>query len=103
MPDMILQHVDGLMVERIHSLAKARQWSINEVLLYALRKGMGISTAQPFSESLLDPRALTEIGGDWAANEKGVFQEALRALAQRSATQLAPENIRGVESAVGAE
>ncbi|WP_254425104.1 hypothetical protein [Rhodanobacter sp. B04] len=92
-----------MLAERIHSLAKARQWSVNEVLLHALRKGMDISTVQPFSESLLDPHALTEIGSDWEANEKGVFQEALRALTQRSATQFAPENIRVAESAPGAE
>jgi hypothetical protein len=100
---MILQHVDTLLAERIKSLARERQWSINDVLLYALRNGLGISAAQQFSETLRDPQALTVLGGHWEAEERGVFQEALCALAQARPTQLAPENIRVGESAVGAE
>jgi hypothetical protein len=102
-PDMILQYVDSLLTERIHSLARERQWSINEVLLHALRKGMDLSTTQPLSESLRDSEALTELDGHWEVEERGVFQEALRALTQTRATQLAPENIRSGESVVGAE
>jgi len=103
MPDMILQHVDTLLVERIHALARDRQWAINDVLLYALRNGLGISAAQQFSESLRDPQALTELGGHWEAEEKGAFQEAMRALAQTRPTQLAPESVRVGGSVVGAE
>lgn len=103
MPDMILQHVDTLLVERIHSLARDRQCAVNDVILHALRNGLGISAAQQLSETLREPQALTEFGGQWEAEEAGVFQEALRALAQTRATQLAPENIRERESAAGAE
>jgi hypothetical protein len=102
-PDMILQHVDGLLVERIKALARDRQWSINEVLLYALRNGLGMSAAQPCSESLRDPQALAVLGGHWEAAEQGAFQEALHALAQTHPTQLAPERIRSDGSVVGAE
>ena len=103
MPDMILQHVDTLLVERIHALARDRQWAVNDVLLYALRNGLGISAAQQFSESLRDPQALPELGGHWEAEEKGVFQEAMRALAQTRPTQLAPESVRVAGSVAGAE
>lgn len=102
MPDMILQHVDSLLAERIKSLAKERQWSINDVLLHALRNGLGISAAQHFSESSRDPEALTVLEGHWEATEKVVFQEALRALAETRPTQLAPESIGYVESAAAA-
>ena len=61
MPDMILQHVDTLLVERIHALARDRQWSINDVLLHALRNGLGISAAQEFSESMREPQTLTQL------------------------------------------
>ena len=94
MTDVILQHVDSLLLERIKALAKERRCSINDVLLQALRNGLGISAAQQFSETLRDPEALTILGGHWDDAETGVFQEALCALAQAPATQLAPENIR---------
>lgn len=100
---MVLQHVDGLLVERIRSLAKERQCSINEVMLHALRRGLGISAAQRFSESLRDPDALAVPDGDWGDVEQGVFQEALRALAQTRPTQLAPERIGYGDGMAGAE
>jgi hypothetical protein len=100
-PDMILQHVDSLLAERIKTLAKNRQCSINDVLLHALRNGLGMSGAQQLSETLRDPQ--TTLDGHWEASEQGVFQEALRALAQTRPTQLAPESVRFEGSAAGAE
>jgi ribosome biogenesis protein Tsr3 len=100
---MILQHVDSLLAERIKARARARQCSINEVMLHALRNGLGLSAEQHFSENLRDPEALTALDGDWEAAEQGVFQEALRALAQTRPTQLAPESINYGEAASGAE
>jgi len=102
-PDMILQHVDSLLVERIRSLAKERQCPINDVMLDALRNGLGISAAQEYSETLRDPQTLMVLSGHWEANERGVFEEALHALAGTTATQLAPENTRVEEPAAGAE
>lgn len=103
MPDMILQHVDSLLAERVRAMARDRQWSINEVLLHALRNGLGMSAAQQFSEGLLDPQALMQPGDHWEAAEQGAFQEALRALAQTHPTQLAPETIRSEDSGTGDE
>ncbi len=102
LPDGILQYVDNLLVERVNALARDRQWSVNDVLLNALRSGLGMSAAQQFSETLRDPQALMVLGGQWEAEETGAFQEALRALAQTSPTQLAPETIR-VGTSTGAE
>lgn len=103
MPDMVLQHVDGLLVERIKALAKERQCTINDVLLDALRNGLGVSVAPGLSEILRDPQTLAMLGGQWDAEEQGVFEEALHALARTSPTQLAPENTRGKDSVSGAE
>ncbi|HEY8682813.1 MAG TPA: hypothetical protein VIM06_06535 [Rhodanobacter sp.] len=100
---MILQYVDSLLAERIKSLAKERQWSINDVLLHALRNGLGMSAAQEFSETLRDPEAPTVLNGHWEAEEKTVFAEALHALARTRPTQLAPENTRCTASMAGAE
>jgi hypothetical protein len=103
MTDMIVQHIDSLLVERIKSLAKERQCSVNDVLLSALRNGLGISAAQEFSESLRDPQVLTVLSGNWDSEEKVVFEEALRALAKTRPTQLAPESVRAGESISDAE
>jgi hypothetical protein len=100
---MILQHVDSLLAERVRAMARDRQWSINEVLLHALRNGLGMSAAQQFSEGLFDPQALMQPGDHWEAAEQGAFQEALRALAQTHPTQLAPETIRSEDSGTGDE
>lgn len=102
MPDVILQHVDSLLVERIKSLAKERQCTINDVMLDALRNGLGTSAPQEFSENLRDPQTLLVLGDHWEADERGIFEEALHALVQTPATQLAPENTRDDESEDGA-
>lgn len=103
MADVIVQHVDTLLVERIRALARERQWPVNDVLLHALRNGLGISAAQQFSETLRDPDAPTVLTGHWATEERSVFQEALFALARAPATQFAPESIRVEGAARGAE
>jgi hypothetical protein len=79
-PDILIHHIDSLMAERIKSLAKQRQWSINDVMLNALRHGLGMSAAgHIFTETMLDPGNLV-LGGHWDAREKAVFQEAVQAL-----------------------
>ena len=103
MPDLILQHVDGVLAERVKALAKERQCSVNDILLQALRVGLGMSVAQQYSESCRDPHTLSALEGHWEAAERGVFEEALQALAQTHPTQLAPENIRFQDPPSGAE
>ena len=94
MPDLVIRHIDSLMAERIKSLAKDRQWSINDVVLHALRHGLGMSeSSNIFAETLLDPGAMTVLSGQWDAREKQAFQEALQALASAPSEQLAPANI----------
>jgi hypothetical protein len=102
-PDLIVHHVDGLLAERIAALAKLRQCSVNDVLLDALRSGLGMSVAQQYSESLRNPNTLTVLDGHWEAAERGAFQEALLALARTQPTQLAPESIRYDKPDSGAE
>jgi hypothetical protein len=103
MTDMILHHVDSLLTERIRSLAKERQCSVNEVMLRALRNGLGMSVAQEFSESSRDSESLADLDGDWEAAEQRIFREAISALAQARATQFAPENLLYKARVSGAE
>ncbi len=100
---MIIHYVDGLLAERIAALAKLRQCSVNDVLLDALRGGLGMSVAQEYSESLRNPNTLRTLDGHWEAAERGAFQEALQALTKTRPTQLAPESIRYDEPDSGAE
>ena len=89
MPDIVIRHIDTLMAERIKTLAKERQWSINDVVLNALRYGLGMNAAgQAFTETMLDPANLV-LGGQWDAHEKAAFQEAVQALSVARPTRLA--------------
>jgi len=94
MPDLIIKHIDNLMAERIKTLAKERRWSINDVVLHALRHGLGMTEGSNiFAETLLDPGAMTVLSGQWDAKEKAAFQEAVQALTQVPSEQLAPGNL----------
>ncbi|WP_333681436.1 hypothetical protein [Dyella sp.] len=88
MPDLMIRHIDRLMAERIKLLAKTRQWSINDVVLQALRQGLGVSEGNLLAETALDPNDLS-FAGNWNANERAAFQEAMQALAMARPEQLA--------------
>jgi hypothetical protein len=103
MPDMIVQHVDVLLVERIRALAKERGCPVNDVMLQALRHGLGAAAQQEFSQSLRDPQALAVLSGQWDAQEQAAFEQALQALAAAQPTQLAPESLRAAPPPEGAE
>ena len=92
MPDLVIRHIDSLMADRIKALAKERQWSINDVVLHALRHGLGMAATNLFAETMLDPGELTTLAGQWDAGEKAAFQEAVQALSRTKPTQLAPSN-----------
>lgn len=99
MPDLVIRHIDNLMAERIKALAKDRQWSINDVVLHALRHGLGMSSSNVFAETMLDPGDLTTLGGQWDAKEKAAFQEAMQALSRAPTASLAQgPNVLGDES-----
>lgn len=88
MPELVLRHIDELMAERIKALAKERHWSINDVVLHALRHGLGMSAAgQILTETTLDPGNLV-LSGQWNLTEKAAFQEAVQALSMARPTPL---------------
>lgn len=96
-PDLVVRHIDNLMVERIKALAKARRWSINDVVLHALRHGLGLADgAQPFTENLIDVDAVV-LGGHWDAAERAAFHEAIQALSVAPPGQLAGVGIEGFD------
>ncbi len=88
MPDLVVRDIDTVMAERIKTLAKDRQWSINDVVLQALRQGLGLHQAShPFAETLLDADSVV-LSGHWDAAERAAFHEAVQALSVAPASQL---------------
>jgi len=87
-PDIVVRHIDEAMAERIKTLARERRWSINEVVLHALRHGLGMSPGDVFSELMLEPGDIARLTGAWDAQEQAAFQDALFALAHASPDDL---------------
>ncbi len=80
MPDIVIRHIDKAMAERIKALARDRQWPINDVILHALRYGLGMG-GDAFGAYEHEFRSVAELGGTWDADEAEAFQKALDALA----------------------
>lgn len=97
MPDFVIRHIDNLMAQRIKAMAKERQWSINDVVLHALRHGLGMASGRLLAENLFDQESLAALGGQWDAAEQAVFQEAMQALASAREERLVP----AAENALG--
>ena len=90
MPDLVIRHIDHLLAERIQSFAKAQQWSLNEVLLHALRRGLGVAENGQQAETLVDADELAMLAGAWNPAEQAVFRETVQALSTARGDQLLP-------------
>lgn len=87
MPDVVVRHIEDAMAERIKTLARERQWSINDVILHALRYGLGMG-GDVFGSHEQEFRSVAHLGGTWDASETAAFQEALEALAAAEPEQM---------------
>lgn len=87
MPDIVVRHIEEAMAERIKSLARERQWSINDVILHALRYGLGMS-GDVFSSHEAEFRSVAQLTGAWDDSETAAFKDALDALAATEPDQL---------------
>lgn len=85
MPDIVVRYIDDDVAERIKTLARDRQWSINDVILHALRYGLGMG-GDPFFRHEAEFRSVAQLGGTWDADEAAAFEEALDALASTRAS-----------------
>ncbi|MEW9571499.1 hypothetical protein ABQJ54_07035 [Rhodanobacter sp. Si-c] len=90
MPDLVIRHVDHLLAERIQAFAKNHQWSVNEVLLHALRRGLGAAENGLQTETLIDTDELALLAGQWNAAEQAVFRETAQALSTARSDPLVP-------------
>jgi hypothetical protein len=86
-PDIVVRHIDEALAERIKELALARKWSLNDVILHALRHGLGMASSDPFSGREVEFGR--QMGTGLSAGEDRAFSEALAALADVPAGQFA--------------
>ena len=78
MPDILVRHIDDAMAERIKAIAREREWSINEVILHAMRHGLGLSE-DTMRRELHD---IAHLRGTWEPTETTAFRLALEAFEQ---------------------
>jgi hypothetical protein len=75
-PDFLIRGIDSELAERVKNLARDRNWALNDVMIYLLRKALGLvegdNVAQPH-------RDIAQLGGTWAPEESQAFREALSA------------------------
>jgi hypothetical protein len=76
MPDFVLRGIESALAERIKSIARERNWSINDVILYLVKVGLGEAEEFPVEHVARD---IAHLGGTWAPDESSAFRQALEA------------------------
>ena len=83
MPDFTVRGIDIATAERIKEIARARNWSINDVALDLLQQALRMNGATPASNSsTIDHQDVALLGGTWASDEAAAFRAALEAFEQ---------------------
>jgi hypothetical protein len=75
-PDILVRNIEESVAERIKSIARERNWSINDVVLHILRHSLGFGGEEMASREIHDVAMLT---GTWDAGESAAFRTALEA------------------------
>ena len=76
MPDILVRHIDDALADRIKDIAREHQWSLNEAILYALRRGVGLAGDESLRRELHD---IAMLGGTWESTEAAAFRAAVDA------------------------
>ncbi|HSX61036.1 MAG TPA: hypothetical protein VLF18_12605 [Tahibacter sp.] len=84
MPDILVRHIDDILADRIKEIAREHQWSINEAILFALRRGVGL-TGEDMHRELHD---IAMLSGTWESTETAAFRAALEAFERVSGKPL---------------
>jgi len=78
-PDILVRNIDEPMADRIKAIAREREWSINEVILHALRHSLGLIDEDLVHREMHD---IAVIGGTWDSRETSAFRSAVEAFEQ---------------------
>lgn len=85
MPDILVRNIDEAVADRIKTIARERNWSINEVIIYVLRHSLGLGGEDIVRREIQDIAAL---GGTWDSRETAAFRTALEAFERIEGTPL---------------
>lgn len=75
MPDILVRHIDEALADRIKDIAREHQWSINEAILFALRRGVGLAP----DDAQRELHDIAMLSGTWESTETAAFRAALEA------------------------
>jgi hypothetical protein len=80
MPDFTIRGIDTSMAERIKDLARAKNWSINDVVLDLLQQALKMSASGSAPEDgVHDHKDVALLAGTWGSDEAAAFRAALDA------------------------
>jgi len=75
-PDILVRNIDEAIAERVKTLARERNWSINEVIVHLLRHSLGLGGEDLVHREIHDVAVLA---GTWDPKESAAFRTALEA------------------------
>jgi len=75
-PDILVRNIDEPLADRIKAIAREREWSINDVILHALRHSLGLVDEDLVHREMHD---IAVIGGTWDSRETSAFRSAVEA------------------------
>lgn len=78
MPDILVRNIDDAVAERIKAIARERDWSINEVIVYILRHSLGFG-GEDIVRRDRDIHDVAVLAGTWDPREAAAFRTALEA------------------------
>ena len=76
MPDILVRDIEDSVAERIKTIARERNWSINDVILHVLRHSLGFGGEDVSNRDIHDVAVLS---GTWDTRESAAFRTALEA------------------------
>lgn len=89
-PDIFVRHIDETTAARIKAIARERQWTINEVILYVLRHGLGLADEEALQRDELHD--IAHLRGTWEPTEAAAFRHALEAFERVEGSPLYEEH-----------
>ncbi len=78
MPDFLLRGIDNALAERIKTIAREKNWAINDVILHLIRAGLGDGVEAPGTQQA-SRQDIAHLSGTWAPDEAAAFRAALAA------------------------
>ena len=79
LPDFLLRGIDNAVAERIKTIARERNWSINDVILHLLKQALGLSDEDIAVAHATSHQDIATLAGTWDPAESAAFRAALEA------------------------